>query len=284
VVDRDNIEHEDEKQDDEYPETKPMDILLAEDNKINQQVIVGLLHKFAHNVTVVSNGQEAVDMLRQRTFDLILMDMQMPVMDGLQATREIKAMGGAGARIPIIAITANALKGDNERCFAAGMVDHVSKPINPAGLFRVIARHAPEHAVLEDTAEQDTSHAKQAIAPVEGTAAIDLACLGELEKVMGEQYVRGFINDSMPGLVLYVNQLLKAQGNIQSMLHPAHEVKNLAAMFGLNGVAILTEGIERCCLEGRAQEADELLDRVPPSFNAGIEALRKVYPMERVSL
>ncbi|HXC78449.1 MAG TPA: response regulator, partial [Candidatus Acidoferrum sp.] len=119
-------------------------ILLAEDNPVNQLVASRLLEKQGHHVVTSSNGRQAIERLDQERFDLILMDVEMPEVDGFEATATIRGKEEAtGARIPIIAMTAHALTGDRERCLAAGMDDYVSKPIQPHALFEAIDRLLP---------------------------------------------------------------------------------------------------------------------------------------------
>jgi signal transduction histidine kinase/DNA-binding response OmpR family regulator len=119
-------------------------ILLAEDNAVNQLLASRLLEKQGHHVVACGNGREALERLGKEHFDLILMDVLMPEIDGFEATAAIRKKEEAtGARIPIIAMTANALKGDRERCLAAGMDDYVSKPIHPNALFEAIERLLP---------------------------------------------------------------------------------------------------------------------------------------------
>jgi CheY-like chemotaxis protein len=117
------------------PAQRSLHVLVAEDNRVNQLVAVRILQRQGHRVAVAFNGLEVLERLRTAAFDLILMDMQMPDMDGLQATQEIRrAERGADRYMPIIAVTANALSGDRERCIECGMDGYVSKPINPQTL------------------------------------------------------------------------------------------------------------------------------------------------------
>ena len=127
-------------------------ILVAEDNKANQTLMVKILAKLGHRVDVAANGIETLSALSSRPYDLVLMDMQMPEMDGLEATRRIRALSGAAARVPIIALTANAMEGDRERCIEAGMNDYISKPIDRAKLREQIAYWAAPGAKSDPVA------------------------------------------------------------------------------------------------------------------------------------
>jgi two-component system sensor histidine kinase/response regulator len=115
-------------------------ILIAEDNLINQKVIERMVQKLGYPVDLVANGREAIDALSRLAYALIFMDCQMPEIDGFEACREIRKRQAGGARVPIVAITANAMKGDRERCLAAGMDDYVSKPFKQDDLRTVIDR------------------------------------------------------------------------------------------------------------------------------------------------
>src|SRR5207244_1510890 len=118
-------------------------ILLAEDNIVNQRVATRMLEKDGHRVRVVNNGLEALTALAEREFDMVFMDVQMPEMDGLEATAEIRTQEKrSGGRIPIIAMTAHAMNGDRERCLAAGMDDYISKPIRAKSLLEIAEKHA----------------------------------------------------------------------------------------------------------------------------------------------
>jgi CheY-like chemotaxis protein len=118
-------------------------ILLVEDNRTNQVLAMRLLEKRGHEVIVAGNGEEALEAIEKQAFDLILMDVQMPGMDGLQATQAIrKDERNSGKHIPIVAMTAHAMVGDMERCLEAGMDDYITKPVRPQQLLEVLERFA----------------------------------------------------------------------------------------------------------------------------------------------
>ena len=118
-------------------------ILLAEDNAINQMLATALLEKAGHHVDAVGNGAEAVEAVVAAAYDLVLMDVRMPEVDGLEATRRIRALGGPKADLPIIAMTANAMAEERDECLAAGMSDHIAKPIDEDDLMRAVAKWQP---------------------------------------------------------------------------------------------------------------------------------------------
>ncbi len=145
-------------------------ILLAEDNHVNQLVVYTMLSRDGHTVDIAENGEEVLALVQASSYDLILMDVQMPVMDGPTASRRIRAMSGPVADIPIIAVTANAMASQRDAYFAAGMNDHVAKPIEPVELFAAIARVVGHpSSAADNTAGEGAADAKvaddQALSP-----------------------------------------------------------------------------------------------------------------------
>jgi CheY-like chemotaxis protein len=129
------------------PGGRHLRVLLAEDNAVNQKLAQAMLQKLGHAVTIADDGARAVELVARHTFDLVLMDMQMPRLDGLEATRLIRAAGHA---LPIVAMTANAMDSDRQRCLDAGMDDFLAKPVRTRELAEVIARQPAGPAELAE--------------------------------------------------------------------------------------------------------------------------------------
>jgi CheY-like chemotaxis protein len=144
-----------------------MRVLVAEDNKVNQKLAGGLLSRMGHQVVLVSNGREALHRLAQEPYDLVLMDVQMPDLDGYQATKMWREMEARGTgHVPILAMTARALRGDRERCLAAGMDDYLSKPIRSADLhakLELLSQRLPCQKLEHSPAAVRTGQASQGL-------------------------------------------------------------------------------------------------------------------------
>src|SRR5947209_2322818 len=160
-------------------------ILLAEDNSVNQKVALRMLEKWGCRADAVANGTEAVDALMRFGYDLVLMDVQMPEMDGFEATGEIrKRQADLGKRTPIIAMTAHAMEGDRERCLAAGMDDYVTKPVKAADLAAAIAQLRPAVSSPETRVVTPPVDIAAALQSVEG----DQDLLGDLFEAFQQDY------------------------------------------------------------------------------------------------
>jgi signal transduction histidine kinase/DNA-binding response OmpR family regulator len=170
-------------------------ILVAEDNEVNQKVAGKLLGKLGYPCQIAANGQEALEALQAQVFDVVLMDCQMPVKDGFEATRGIRELERVtGTRVPVIAMTANAMVGDRERCLAAGMDDYLSKPINPTALAAALERWIPPERLQAKAAEAEmAARAAPGPAPTDGLADL-------------EQSIQRFLA-AVPGLLLEIQTL-----------------------------------------------------------------------------
>jgi signal transduction histidine kinase/DNA-binding response OmpR family regulator len=226
--------------------SKARKILLAEDNIVNQRVAVGLLNRRGHHVTVVANGREAVEAVARETFDLVLMDLQMPVMGGLEATAAIRAREAeSGGHLWIVAMTAHVMPGDKERCLAAGMDGYLGKPIDPKALY----------AEVEDGLTHVLTDAPPATVK---TTAIDRDEL--LRRLYGDEQlaadvIRLFVGEC-PTLVDAVGSAL-AKRDVELVKRAAHTLKGSASTAAAHGVADAARAIERLAAEGRLDALDE---------------------------
>jgi CheY-like chemotaxis protein/HPt (histidine-containing phosphotransfer) domain-containing protein len=218
----------------------PLRILLAEDNRVNQMVAIRMLEKQGHAVTVVGDGQAALTALAQASFDLVLMDIQMPVMDGLEATTAIRAQDKTqNTHVPIIAMTAHAMRGDRERCLAAGMNGYVSKPIKAEDLAAAIASLLYDAPQLEAPAVEPPLDFLAALSNVDG----DKALLVDMLEV--------FLLDS-PKQLLELRDAI-GTGDAGRTARIAHSLKGSLSYFGVQTAYALALQLETM---GRRAELD----------------------------
>jgi signal transduction histidine kinase/DNA-binding response OmpR family regulator len=227
--------------------TKKARLLLAEDNSINQQVIIGMLHNLGYvNVDVVVNGTEVLEALQNPSYSLVLMDLQMPELDGLEATRRIRSKHSAvyNHDIPIIALTAHALEKDCERCLSAGMNDHLSKPVSPESLVNVLKKYLPAADISTDQYNETTQKmSKKTLPPISPVFHIE-----ELErrvlndKVLAKTIVGEFVKD----MANQLNDLHSSvtDRNVEVFKKQIHKMKGAAANVGASEIKKVIEEIE----------------------------------------
>ncbi|GEA50773.1 hypothetical protein VIN01S_15770 [Vibrio inusitatus NBRC 102082] len=242
---RTNIQQEVSADSPSFVEAK---ILLAEDNEINQQVAVGLLNDMGIDVIVANNGKEAVQQASTEDFDLIFMDIQMPEMDGFEATKQIKLIDKCQSW-PIIAMTAHAMAGDREKSLEAGMIDHINKPIDPAILVKVLITHL-SHKLSSSSKKQQNSLNEL----TETNNSVDFSCLVGIKFEEGLTRVSG----NEPVYVEFLQKFAKEQkgvvdeisdaietGNSESSIRLAHTLCGVSATLGAQDVAAVAKAIER---------------------------------------
>jgi CheY-like chemotaxis protein len=211
-------------------------VLVAEDVELNQLLVRHIMESWGFEVTIVDNGKKAVQALKQEEFDLVLMDIQMPEMDGMEATRNIRKLSNSTkATIPIVALTANALKGDSEKYMMAGMNDYLSKPFTEEQLFTVIQRNI-QPTVMDNNTEP--APANQNAAASEGTPV--LYDLSMVRSVSGgdEGFIKKMVQlfvETAPPTVAELQQALQAQ-QWDRVGKLAHKLKSTIDSMGISSL------------------------------------------------
>jgi len=249
----------------------PLDLLVAEDTPFNQKFIRRLLENWHCRVIIVENGRLAIDALAEHDFDLVLMDVQMPEMDGLTATARIRELEkGTGRHVPIIAMTAHAMRGDRERCIDAGMDEYVSKPISAASLIETIRRVVP---LFEKDPEQEDSRALPVSADDGGELKTLLAAFnndGDFFKDVADMFISDY-----PPMVDTVHRAIdkKDRGLLR---RTAHALKGMARNFQVDDAAAAALQLEQAADREAFDEAHNLSRKLGDELKAFEKNLRKM--------
>ena len=235
-------------------------ILVAEDNETNQIVALAQLRKLGYEADAVSNGAEAIEAIKNREYDLILMDCEMPIMDGYEATRKLR--GSGHHRIPIIALTASAMQGDRARCICEGMNDFLTKPVDLARLEETLVKWCAATDISKPgtCAEQNSSERAEAIFDSEAL----------LNRLMGDRQLadivlQGFVDNS-PSILDNLHACL-VKGDARGARLQAHTLKGSAATVSacrLNAIAL---EIEEAAGAGELTELGALIPRAVEEFD-----------------
>ena len=250
------------------PERRPQ-VLLAEDNLVNQRVTRAQLMRLGCDVDLAADGREAVEAIARRRYDLVVMDCQMPEVDGFDATREVRRREGVGPRVPIVALTANALRGDRERCLAAGMDDYLAKPTDLVSLGQVVDRHA-----RSSTDGRPVEPASEGRAKLVDPQA--LSSLKALERD-GPGFLAVLVREFDEGFRERLGDMqLAARDNDGAALRgAAHCAKGSAGIVGAEGMASLCQRLECLGAEDQATAADALIASLAHEHEAVMSVLRE---------
>jgi PAS domain S-box-containing protein len=230
-------------------------ILLAEDNEINALLAVTILEEEGYSVETVENGADAVEAAKRGGFDLVLMDVQMPVMDGLQATRCIRELEGPSSKVPIVALTANAMRSDQDACMGAGMNDFVSKPLEPDDFLQVIKRFVTAADGFDDEEERAVKDDK----PVE-VPDLDESQLDGLQKLMPPARLRSIIESFLSAAQSRLQRIEASAGSMDltALAREAHDLKGVSGNFGARRLQHLADRLEKAAKAGDEAEVTAL--------------------------
>ncbi|MGB3510677.1 MAG: response regulator [Microcoleaceae cyanobacterium] len=290
-----NSQKDEIKLDVKLGEKLPLRILLAEDNVVNQKVAINILKKLGYRADIAANGLEVLAALHRQFYDVVLMDVQMPEMDGLTATREICAQWEREKRPHIIAMTANAMQGDRESCLAAGMDDYISKPVRLEALTNALSKCKHREIEIELNQQKPVAKAEaelnqqQPVAKAEAElnqqqpvsqvkAAIDTAVLEELKEMTGGEMeilievINCYLEDS-PKLLDAISQAI-VEGNAEVLQLSAHSLKSSSASVGAISLSQFSKELEYIGREGTTEGAESLLSQAKAEYQQVEAALQ----------
>jgi Amt family ammonium transporter len=245
-------------------------VLVADDNEINQMVAAEMLRTAGYESTVVGNGREAVAAICSSQFDVVLMDCEMPELDGFAATQMIRTMelerplGNSGRPLPIIALTAQAINGDRQRCLAAGMSEYVTKPVNREELLRTIRACVRDEPATEPSGQRDSSSSPSASAPESAIDVHQLAerCLGDREFI--HELLQVFVTRARSSVARLGESI--ADGRMDNVASLAHELKGSAGNVSACRLSAAVADLEIAARTGVRNECEELGERVSNEF------------------
>lgn len=253
-------------------------ILVAEDNFVNQKVITGYLSRMGYTADVVSNGLEAISNLGNRKYDIILMDCQMPELDGYETTEVIRANKTPYQSIPIVAMTANAIKGDRERCLEAGMNDYISKPLKVRDLFAILDRWL---SMDKGSRGSETIMSKEPM-----IQAITLDDIMDVDTIEGLSLLPGTNGRSLvaelyegfceivPGRIQEMNKAV-AQNDLKKIGFEAHALKGGAGTLGLTRLCAVALRLEEAGRGEREEDLPALMKQLEDEFHLAVRELAK---------
>jgi CheY-like chemotaxis protein/HPt (histidine-containing phosphotransfer) domain-containing protein len=252
-------------------------LLLAEDNAVNQKVSRRILEKLGYYVDTVFNGAEAVEKLQRGLYDAILMDCQMPEMDGYAATREIRRREGGDDRTIIIAMTASAMTGDREKCLAAGMDDYVTKPVRSEELQHVLQRN------LTKTTEDHSTIRSETAVRLAGDTELGVR-LRELESEIGPQAMEELIHDFLTDTARCLQVLEDAlrHSDAKTALQVIRSMLDSSANLGAAQLAEVCSNLEAALPKSSSEGCTELLGQLMDMYRSVVNELDEMYPAFRL--
>jgi signal transduction histidine kinase/DNA-binding response OmpR family regulator/HPt (histidine-containing phosphotransfer) domain-containing protein len=253
-------------------------VLLVEDNKINQQFAQILLQKAGHRVEVAENGHQGVDAVRRTDFDVVLMDIQMPELDGVQATRQIRALAKPKSDVPIVAMTAHAMAGAREEYLAAGMNDYISKPVQPAALLEKLRLIASARATspAQPPMTAGAPHRAAAVDDDDGVGppVLDGSKLAELESALPPGSVVEFISLYLTDAELHLGRIAhyRAAGDFENVGREAHTLISTSGNLGAMRTSAIARQLETACRNDDHELAERLVGELSGACKASSAA------------
>ncbi|MFH0803358.1 MAG: response regulator [bacterium] len=269
--------------DSQFGKHNPLQILIVDDNELNRELALAILEQLGYHADVAENGYEAVQAVKRQPCDVVLMDVEMPEMDGIEATRVIRRELETASQPSIIAMTAADIQDDRERCLKAGMNDYISKPIIVQQLIEALSRCLPlskrgSSRPPDQTAERQApgKGVRTGAADVLDLTAFDRlrATLGKQAKEMLPGLIDGFVGEA-PRMIERARQALEKK-NESELRREAHTLKSNAACFGVTALSEAARALEITAKNRALDGAEKLIERIKAEFAQAEEALQEV--------
>ena len=228
-------------------------VLLVEDNKVNQMVAKGMLDKIGCNVLVAENGLLALEKLKEHQFDIVLMDINMPVLNGSDATRQYRESEEAKEHMPIIALTANVMQEDVNAYYEAGMDDYMSKPFSLAKLREVLQKWLTQ----SDNIDSDEKHENSVV----DATNIDIEIVNELQNMMGDEY-KGLVDAFIDRSTVLINNIKSNRDDLEKLISDVHSLKGSGGTMGAKKLFSICEGFESTLRDGENSSLDEMIQSI----------------------
>lgn len=245
---------------------RPESILLVEDNEVNQEVAILMLHSLGFEPVLARNGIEAVNQVRERLFDLVFMDCQMPEMDGYQATRAIRSLAPPLSKVPIVAMTANAFQNDIEQCTAAGMNAHIAKPVSRQMLKEVLDRWLPGAAGSNPTAPSDAPR-------IDDRPVMNIQFIDDLKSMVSgdadgwiRSIIKRFIELTTADMTL-LEEAIRSRNHDDTFRY-SHKLKGSSSSVGAERMHDILKAIERVRTDGITERTAEQFQQLVTEFHA----------------
>jgi two-component system sensor histidine kinase/response regulator len=237
-------------------------VLLVEDNSVNQLVAIGQLQRLGHSCVVAASGAEALDALTREAFDIVLMDIQMPDMNGYEATRRIRQLSSGVAKIPVVAITAHALVGEREKCIAAGMNDYLAKPVSLEQIGAVIrlwaSKESAETSDAPDVMEQDDQYV------LDRERVSSFLAISRTQEGFLEGLVKTFRED-VPSRIDALRSAAST-GDTNDLALAAHAMKSSSGSVGAKRMFAMASSLEQCARNGQLDGAEAAIEQIAAEF------------------
>jgi CheY-like chemotaxis protein/HPt (histidine-containing phosphotransfer) domain-containing protein len=250
-------------------------VLVAEDNSANQEVAIGMLERLGCKVVIAYNGIEVINLLMRERFDMILMDCNMPEMDGYEATHEIRKLKDANAKIPIVAMTANVQEGDHQKCLDAGMDDYLSKPLKIKNIRIKLEQWIPNS--ISEKLDPAVTNQSSEISAIDLVGSFSIKRINELKESVGDVF-DAMLSAFMEDIQISVRSLGAAihKKDFEGIKHYTHTIKGSSKNFGAHELVNITREIEDMCKTGVISSPDEIVKKLEQEMTCVVTGIQSV--------